>query len=162
MNRTLAILGAFALTALGCLADSRFTGFSDPRLSTPKMIRLLIPEVMDFIKNADSVSVFRADLTKKPSEAGYEANLRQINGQERDQLVSIFVDPANYYQGLYCIVEPPADFGIEFRNKDEKLVLLCGGLLLDGSFRDRRLRGVLATSGNHLFSQWCQKYAQPK
>src|ERR1700683_2290625 len=155
MNGILAIFGAFGLSALTCFADSPF---ADPRLSTPETIRLLTPEVMDFMKSADSVCVFHVDPSRKPNDV----QLQEISGQEKSQLLFIFLDPANYYQGLYCIAEPPADFGIEFRKKDEKLTLICGGLLLDGNFRGRRVSGVLATSGNRLFTQWRQKYPQLK
>jgi len=99
------------LTACALLAQGD-SGFSYPRLSDAKSIRMLTPEVADFIKTADTVSIFRLDLSKKAGEPGYEVHFEPVAGREREELVSIFSEPANYYQGLYCIGEPPSDFGI--------------------------------------------------
>ena len=158
MSKLFAIFGAFGLTALTCFADSLF---AHPR-PQPEAIRLLTPEVRDFMKSADSVSVFHADLSKKPSEAGYEINLRQINGEERSQLVYILLDPTNYYQGLYCIIDSSDHLGIEFRKKDKKLVLTCGTMLIDGNFCGRPVSGAFAISGEQLLQQWRQEYDNPK
>ena len=159
MKTWLAIIGAIFVMTIACFADSPF---SDPRLSIGQTIRALTPEMMEFMQSSDTVSVFRVDLTKKPSDAGYEVGLRPIYGEERAALVAIVANPSNYDQGLYCVGEPPADLGIEFRKKDEKLLLICSGGLVDGMFLGRRLTGLMEPAGNRLFTDWFREFPQPK
>jgi hypothetical protein len=159
MKNCIAIFATFFAMASAGFADSPF---ADPRQSTPTTIRMLTPEVMEFMQGAETVSVFHADLTKKTDDARYEVGLRPIYGEERVALVAIVANPSNYDQGLYCVVEPPADLGIEFRKKDEKLLLICSGGLVDGTFLGRRLTGLMEPAGNRLFTDWFREFPQPK
>ncbi len=155
MNPIFATWAVFVLSVAICHADPKFSGFSVPRLSDSKTIRMPTPEVMDFMKSADAVYTY-------PLKKARAIEYRLVDGEEKTGLLAIFLEPTNYYQGLQCIVEMPADFGIEFRKKDEKLDLICSGMLIEGSFRGRRLNGTLQSWGSNEFGAWCQKYRPAK
>jgi len=151
------LVAAVAVTK--CLADS---GYADSRNSDAKSIRLLTPEVADFMKSADSVWVFRFDPNDKPSAFARETNGKEITGDEKNQLVAILSEPKSYYQGLYAIREPPPILAIEFRKGGEKLVVTGGYSIIGGSYQQRKLTGVLSDPAIVQFNQWEKKYQVEK
>jgi hypothetical protein len=148
----LLILAACALAAQGN------SGFSDPRLSNATSIRMLTPEVADFMKQSERAVAIVIDPEKKAGEPGYETKRRVLAPGERAELIAILAAPENYWQGLYTVVEPPPTAAFEFWKGRQELLLVTGGGLVDGHFASRRLTGMINDQGNARFTRWWEKY----
>ena len=117
---------------------------------------------MDFIKGAESVYVSRVPdiYLHDPSRNDFHAvTPRKMSKEAKDELVAILSDTANYYRQPYGLTGS-GWLHIEFRKAKEILVLEFGRELLDGSFRGRRIYGMLEDQGFFAFHQWKQKYVQ--
>ena len=150
-------LALASLLTLG-QADSLF---APATLSDAKTIRLLTPEVADFIRAADTVSFFRLEPGAKRGDPRRRFGDQRLTGTERTLIVAILADPTNYYYGLFCIGEPPARYGFDFKKNGETLTIIPGDTLIDGGFQGHRLTGALSDSGSKMVRDWVKTYAAP-
>jgi len=106
---------------------------------------LPFPEALNFIKNSDSVY-----LSYIPPRINYTEERRsQLKRATEDQkaiLKALFSNSENYFRGTWSVVEGPAadHLYIEFRKGNEKLTITTSAPL-DGSFRGKRITGLLHT-----------------
>jgi hypothetical protein len=115
-------------------------------------------QVLHFMRSARAAYVFRPRPGAKPQRD--DKRLRQLSRDSRDKVIALLGRSANWEQGLFTIAEWPPNLGLLFRSGDDELVLYCGEMIVEGSFRGQHVMGCLTERASELLQDWKEQYAK--
>jgi hypothetical protein len=118
---------------------------------------------LPFVHRAEAVYVFPVTTPMEPRRN--DKHLRLLGPRAAQSIVQVLGKERNWYNGLYTIVEAadqPTNVGLLFRAGRDELVLFFSEMTVQGTFRGKRIAGMLEDKPRSKFDEWKRRYAQPE
>ena len=132
------------------------------------------PDILNFVRVANEVYIFRVKFTRlsSPADKGYwlvphrDTHLRLIDGEARREIFGLLSREASWFHGFddrVTIGDEPRNVGFVFQKGADQLTLFfSGGGRMEGAFNGEHTGGSLEEKQQKHMERWKANYAQPE